>query len=171
VWDGTGSSVFEMIVKVPFDDRPPTLTLTSDYTSEKLEMYLKSGAVNQYQTSFNGARCEFEVKRSKEDEIEVYSSSLQNCGSTADYYVYSDFTLPMKIKLNGTFVPQTDVTGISRKYTGLSSNYQGPNVTINRATMMKEDTWLKGIEFNLFLDEQGGQKDICNTLEWKYIII
>jgi hypothetical protein len=173
VSDGTGSSEFEMIAKFPFDVRRRTLTLRSDSTSEKLVMYLKRSAVNQAQNAFNGARCAFEVKRSKEDEIEVYSSRLQYCGSTDDYDVFPYFRVT--VQKDGKFVSSTDVTGPKPRYLDFSdddiSGPHGPNVTINRASMMEENALLKGIDFHVLVFEGLGQKDICGALSWRSEII
>jgi hypothetical protein len=88
VSDGAGPSEFEMIVQFPLDLRRRSLTVRSDSKSEELKIFLNEEPVNKVQTAFKGARCAFEIKRLKNDEIEVYSSSLRNCASDLDYDVY-----------------------------------------------------------------------------------
>jgi hypothetical protein len=129
--------------------------------------------VNRVQTAFSGARCEFEVERSKEGEIEVYSSKLRNCGSDSDFDVTPFFEV--KVIKDGRFGFLTSRSGFKPEYLDFSdaviSRDQGPSVTIYRLAMTEEGVKLISVYFYVLVKGIQQQQDICDSVVWKSAII
>jgi hypothetical protein len=169
VSDETGPSEFEMIAQYSFDDRDRDFILRSDFKSEVLRMSLEIEPVHQVQTVFGGTRCAFEVKRSKETDIDVYSSSLKNCGPDAGFEAYPYF----KVRINKERIPFSSGPN-SREYVDFSENIlndHGPKVTVNKLTMMEENAQLDSIYFYVAVLDVQAEQNICETLQWNSRII
>jgi hypothetical protein len=163
-----GSSEFEMTAQYSFDEKGCSFLLHSESRSETLEMSLNTDPIKQVQTAFTGARCTFEVERSKEDEIEVYSSSLKNCVSNFEYDVYSFFEV--NVNKDGKLVSSMGEPRFLDFPDDVIPRDQGPSVTINRLTMMKGNVQLNSIDFYV-IAEMAYVQDMTAVLVWKSEII
>jgi hypothetical protein len=136
-------------------------------------MMLNTEPVNRAQTVFNGARCEFEVERSIDEETEVYSSRLRNCGSDTDYTVRSFFEI--QLNKHGKLRHVNNKKGTDIKYLELSdaaiSSDQGPNVTINTLAMKKKNVHLGYVHFYVEVTSVQPQQDIYDFFVWGTTII
>jgi hypothetical protein len=88
-------------------------------------MYLKRDPANKVQTTFGGTRCAFEVKRSIEEDIDAYSSRLEDCVPNDDYNVIPTFEVAIgrvedKLRIGDT--NKSEFTNYS---------FQWSNVTFN----------------------------------------
>jgi hypothetical protein len=168
-----GPTVFEMIAQFPSDFRRRYLTLHSNSTLEDLTLFFRGNPANKVQTAFNGARCAFEVKRSKDYEIEVYSSSYRDCASDS-YYKVNPY-LRVTITKDGSFSSYTHKSRPKPQYLDFSFDDipkdHESSVTIRRSTMMQENAWLNSVDFCVLVFAAAGNQDVCAALWWGFKII
>jgi hypothetical protein len=167
------SSEFEITAQYPLKiglKQGRFFILRSNSASEMLIMHLNGDPANNFQTEFGGANCAFEVRRSTEEGIEVYSSSLKSCAPNADYDIFQNFTVLVD-RAEGQ-----KNTYDSRKYVSFTGsrfipNFQGSNLTVNKAAMTEDNCQLSFLNYHVVASSLKSHKEISPVIMWKFEIV
>lgn len=173
------SSEFEIIAEFSVDDNYRRFILRSESASETLKIVLNRHSENNVQTTFGGTKCVFEVKRSRENYIEEYSSRLKSSGLDADYNIYEYFG--GDINKDGNVESLTDLSESQIKdigrYLNITHNYapshQLSSIIINKLAMLKDNVQFRSLYFDVFAVgfKPQGRHDIAEGVMWRYTII
>lgn len=173
------SSEFEIIAEFSVDDNYRRFILRSESASETLKIVLNRHSENNVQTTFGGTNCVFEVKRSRENYIEEYSSRLKSSGLDADYNIYEYFG--GDINKDGNVESLTDLSESQIKdigrYLNITHNYapshQLSSIIINKLAMLKDNVQFRSLYFDVFAVgfKLQGRHDIAEGVMWRYTII
>jgi hypothetical protein len=170
------STEFEIVAKFQLKNKyDRSIVFLSKSTSEMLNMFLNSEPESKVQTEFGGTSCEFEVKRSREEEIEIYSSGLKNCASNADYEIHQNFKVLIR-QTDGQGYSEVDAQHGFEKYVNYTASASGSpilresKVTLNNATMTKDDWQLSYLYYYVMASSTKSQ-DIPALLMWRFDIV